>query len=44
MGLDMYLSAKKFHSPAEWRPNETKEEFAKLKQASGVGSKPSALP
>ena len=38
MGLDMYLSAKKFHSPAEWRPNETKEEFAKLKQASGVGT------
>ena len=38
MGLDMYLSAKKYHSPAEWRPNETKEEFAKLKQASGVGA------
>ena len=38
MGLDMYLSAKKFHSDAEWRSNETKEEFAKLKQMSGVGT------
>lgn len=38
MGLDMYLSAKKFHSNAEWRSNETKEEFAKLKQMSGVGT------
>jgi|694.fasta_scaffold28527_13 hypothetical protein len=38
MGLDMYLSAKKYHSAAEWRPSDTREEFAKLKQASGVGA------
>ena len=38
MGLDMYLSAKKYHSDAEWRPQESREEFARLKQASGVGA------
>jgi len=38
MGLDMYLSAKKFHSDAEWRPEETREEFKRLKQASGVAA------
>lgn len=38
MGLDMYLSAKKFHSDAEWRPEETRAEFKRLKQASGVAT------
>jgi hypothetical protein len=37
MGLDMYLSAKKFHSDAEWRPQNTRDEFNRLKQVSGVG-------
>lgn len=37
MGLDMYLSAKKFHSDADWRPEETRKEFNRLKEMSGVG-------
>ena len=38
MGLDMYLSAKKYHSDAQWRSQESREEFARLKEASGVGT------
>ncbi len=38
MGLDMYLSAKKYHSDASWRPEETKAEYKKLKQISGVAA------
>ena len=38
MGLDMYLSAKKYHSDASWRDAENKAEFSRLKQASGVGA------
>jgi len=38
MGLDMYLSAKKFHSGADWRSDENKEDFTKLKNMSGVGT------
>lgn len=38
MGLDMYLSAKKYHSDVEWRGEAARQEFAKLKQLSGVGT------
>ena len=38
MGLDMYLSAKKFHSDAGFRGPENNKEFQKLKKMSGVGS------
>ena len=38
MGLDMYLSAKKYHSDTEWRSETDRQEFAKLKRASGVGT------
>ena len=35
MGLDMYLSAKKYHSTAEWRPETERAEFGRLKQVLG---------
>lgn len=38
MGLDMYLSAKKYHSDGQWRSQESREEFARLREASGVGA------
>ena len=40
MGLDMYLSAKKYHSSAEWLGDGAKKEFTKLKRASGVVHEP----
>jgi len=36
MGLDMYLSAKKYHSDAEWRPDTDKAEFGRLKKVANV--------
>lgn len=38
MGLDMYLSAKKYHSDGSWRSETEKAEFQKLKDMSGVGT------
>ena len=38
MGLDMYLSAKKYHSDASWRSEADNAEFQKLKEMSGVGT------
>jgi hypothetical protein len=37
MGLDMYLSAKKYYSDAEWRPEQNKKDFKLLRDVSGVG-------
>ena len=34
----MYLSAKKYHSDGQWRSQESREEFARLREASGVGA------
>lgn len=36
MGLDMYLSAKKYYSGSDWRPEENKKEFRELLEKSGV--------
>lgn len=36
MGLDMYLSAKKYYSPSEWQPEENKKDFQELLDKSGV--------
>lgn len=36
MGLDMYLSAKKYYSDAEWRPEENRKEFQELLDKSGI--------
>lgn len=36
MGLDMYLSAKKYYSGAEWRPEQNKKEFRELLDKAGV--------
>jgi len=34
----MYLTAKKYHSNADWRPESEKAEFGRLKQQSGVAT------
>jgi hypothetical protein len=38
MGLDMYLSAKKYHADVEWRSADERAEFQKLKSLSNVGT------
>jgi len=36
MGLDMYLSAKKYYSGADWRTEENKKDFQELLKKSGI--------
>ena len=36
MGLDMYLSAKKYYSGGEWQPEETRKEFQELLEKSNI--------
>ena len=36
MGLDQYLNAKKYTSPAEWRPEKERALYATLMEVSGV--------
>ncbi len=38
MGLDMYLTAKKYHSDGSWRSENQRAEFQKLKSLSNVGT------
>jgi hypothetical protein len=38
MGLDMYLSAKKYHANYSWRSADERAEFEKLKSLSNVGT------
>jgi hypothetical protein len=36
MGLDMYLSAKKYYSGGEWHPEENRKQFQELLDKSGI--------
>ena len=37
MGLDMYLRAKQYYSPAEYRGEENNKKFEELKEMGGLG-------